>query len=303
MRRWPVWLRWGWTLAVLVAALLAFDSAQVLSRLGRLSASGLIAVLALALLQVVLSAGRWRYTARLLGLPLPWSEAVREYFLASFINQVMPGGVLGDANRALRHGRSTQQSLSALNAVLIERLAGQIVLAGLAILAWWWLMPGDVVARMMEGLQLPGWSLVLAAVMIGLLVACLWSRLAFAIRSFLSALHFALLRPRVLLVQLGVSLPIILCYVGVFLILARDLGMSMPVSLLIPGALALLLAMVLPITVAGWGVRESVAGILWGLMGYSPADGLALSVAYGLVFLVASAPGLVWLWPIRRAVA
>ena len=59
-----------------------------------------LAALALTVPQVVLSAWRWRLTARRIGLSLALWPAVREYYLATFLNQILPGGVLGDATRA-----------------------------------------------------------------------------------------------------------------------------------------------------------------------------------------------------------
>ena len=60
---------------------------------------------------------------------------------------------------------------------------------------------------------------------------------------------------------------------------------------LVPLVAPVLMAMLIPITVAGWGVREGAAAALWGLVGLTPEDGVAISVAYGLLVLVSSAPG------------
>ncbi len=53
----------------------------------------------------------------------------------------------------------------------------------------------------------------------------------------------------------------------------------------------LLLAMVIPVTVAGWGLREGVAAVLWPLAGLPVEQGVALSVGYGLTILLSSLPG------------
>ncbi|WP_330218003.1 hypothetical protein [Marinobacter similis] len=55
--------------------------------------------------------------------------------------------------------------------------------------------------------------------------------------------------------------------------------------------------MVIPLTVAGWGVREGAAAVLWPLAGLPAEQGVALSVAYGALVLISSFPGLaVLLW-------
>jgi hypothetical protein len=53
----------------------------------------------------------------------------------------------------------------------------------------------------------------------------------------------------------------------------------------------LLLAMVVPLTVSGWGVREGVAAILWPLVGLPAEQGVALSVGYGAAVFLVSLPG------------
>jgi len=68
--------------------------------------------------------------------------AMREYYLAGFLNQVLPGGVVGDVNRAWRHARapvgeplSGKATRAIVHAVMLERLSGQLVLLPVAVLA------------------------------------------------------------------------------------------------------------------------------------------------------------------------
>jgi hypothetical protein len=55
------------------------------------------------------------------------------------------------------------------------------------------------------------------------------------------------------------------------------------------------MTMLIPVTVAGWGLRESAAAALWGAVGLTAADGVIVSVAYGLLVLVGSLPGALFL--------
>jgi uncharacterized membrane protein YbhN (UPF0104 family) len=65
----------------------------------------------------------------------------------------------------------------------------------------------------------------------------------------------------------------------------------------------ILLAMIVPLSVAGWGVRESAAAMLFPVVGASAEAGLAASVAFGLVFLSVTLPGgAILLWDMRRRV-
>ncbi len=55
------------------------------------------------------------------------------------------------------------------------------------------------------------------------------------------------------------------------------------------------LLIALPISVAGWGVREGVMVIGLGYAGVLPEEALAISIGYGLCMLLISLPGLI-LW-------
>ena len=61
---------------------------------------------------------------------------------------------------------------------------------------------------------------------------------------------------------------------------------------LVPGAL---LAMSIPISVGGWGLREASAVTLWTMAGLSPGAALASSILYGILSLLGALPGAVFL--------
>ena len=52
-----------------------------------------------------------------------------------------------------------------------------------------------------------------------------------------------------------------------------------------------LLAMSLPLNIAGWGPREGVAAWAFGAAGLTAAQGVATAVTYGVLVLAASLPG------------
>ncbi len=95
----------------------------------------MVLALAISVLQVMLSAWRWQLTAGLIGVPLRFGYALREYYLALLVNQLLPGGVLGDAGRAHRHAGQATSRGSAWRAVVIERASGQVAVALLTLAA------------------------------------------------------------------------------------------------------------------------------------------------------------------------
>ena len=108
------------------------DLAEIIRRFEGLQIKWFVLALVISVFQVLASAWRWTFTAKCLGLQLPLSLAVREYYLAMFLNQVVPGGVIGDVSRAWRHARDLSRNDvspgTAVRAVIIERASGQIAM-------------------------------------------------------------------------------------------------------------------------------------------------------------------------------
>ncbi len=282
-------LRMTVSLGLLALLLTQVDAGAVAARLAALDARWLLPILALTVLQVIASAWRWRFTAARLGLALPLGTAIREYYLATFANQVLPGGVLGDVGRAGRHALASGEPGPAARAVVLERASGQVAAAIIA-----------VAALALAGPMLPSGttSIVLMAVgIIGVLaaVAALRARHqpAGVLATFWRDTKRALLGRGAWLPQLTASLAIAASYVGVYALTGVALD-TPALATWLPLVPLVLLAMVVPVSVAGWGVRESVAAATWTAAGLDPADGIALAIAYGALVLVSSLPGLVF---------
>jgi uncharacterized membrane protein YbhN (UPF0104 family) len=250
------------------------------------------ALLALTL-QTLLSALRWRLTAARLGIGLERWAAVREYYLSQIVNQVLPGGMLGDAGRAYR-ARNEAGLMASGQAVVFERLAGQLALFALfaAGVAGTQLVPG--------GFEGPRWLLPLT---LGLSLCILFvapltalrpsGRVSSALRSLRASFAHTVLAPEVRGHQCALSIGTALCNIAAFACCAAAVGLplSPPAALvLVP---LVLLSMLIPLTVSGWGLREGAAAALLPLAGGSSAAALAASMAFGIAILLAALPGVV----------
>ncbi|MGB3408809.1 MAG: lysylphosphatidylglycerol synthase transmembrane domain-containing protein [Jannaschia sp.] len=238
-------------------------------------------------LQTALSAQRWRVTAAQLGLHLPMRSALREYYLAQVVNQSLPGGVVGDAGRAVR-SRGEAGLLVAAQSVVFERLAGQLgllalLLAGLALGV---LFPGS--------LDWPAWLWTsLATLGAGAVVVTVVASVFARVRGFCRLFAHAVLAPDVRTPQVALSLGTAGCNVVAFAFCAWALDVAMPLVAIVSLVPLILFAMVLPISIGGWGVRESAAALLFPVIGATSAEGVATGVAFGLVFLAIILPGVV----------
>jgi uncharacterized membrane protein YbhN (UPF0104 family) len=261
-----------------------------------------IACLLLVQVQVVISAIRWRVTAGRLGQYLSVPRAVREYYLATLGNLSLPGGVAGDAARIYRNRRPAGVRIVA-QVVMIERLAGQVALVTVAI-AGWLLWP----AMLQVAVPVLAGKLLLAALAFALLMALLaWllagfaaSRIARFVRSFGPALYRTWVAQRQWLVQGVLSLGIVATYLLVFAACALALQQPMSVVAILSIVPLVLLSMVIPLSIGGWGIREAVAATLWPMAGLSPEAGVATSVLYGLVSMLGTIPGALMAWKLSH---
>jgi glycosyltransferase 2 family protein len=58
----------------------------------------------------------------------------------------------------------------------------------------------------------------------------------------------------------------------------------------------------LPISIAGWGVREATMGLAFGYAGLMASEGVNISLLYGAVsFMVGAVGGLVWILSAEKA--
>jgi uncharacterized membrane protein YbhN (UPF0104 family) len=265
----------------------------------------LAAAVAIGGLTTASSAWRWALIARSLGVDLPLRPALAAYYRAQFLNTTLPGGVLGDVHRALRHGRDIGDLALGVRAVVVERLAGLIItliLAAAVLTA----LPSPVRPHLPATAHTPT-ALTLAALTLAALtlaaltLAALTSRASHRSRRPAATrpaptgagghLRTGLSTPRTALGVLLTTAAVLGGHLTTFLLAARTAGATAPLSMLTPLTLLALLAMALPVNIAGWGPREGVAAWAFGAAGLTAAQGVATAVAYGVLALAASLPG------------
>ncbi len=245
--------------------------------------------------QTILSAIRWRLVAARLGVDLAPTAAVAEYYVAIFLNQVLPGGVAGDVTRAARHGSALRKGAQgqvvgqalgqgykvAAKAVIHERMAGQIAMVALSI----------------PGLAL--WRVEAAWGAAGLLVVLLAGAALMPAKGWLGRqvgdFRKSVLAWDGLYTQVILSGIIAGSYVFVFWCCVRALGIPFSAGTALTVLPPALLAMAIPITPAGWGLREAAAVGMWIAAGMDAGDAAAASILYGLVNLAGALPGAAFL--------
>ena len=285
---------WGWArlagaVMTLAALLWRLGTGPFLDGIRTVDARALAAGAGLAVLTTVCCAWRWKIVARGLGVDLPLPAAVAAYYRSLFLNVTLPGGVVGDVHRGLCHGRDVSDLGRGLRAVAWERFAGQVVQAGLTV-AVLLVLPSPVRSSM------PLLTIALVVAVVGVVLAARarpaggrsrWAR----IRSTATGdIRDGLLGERAWL-QIGLASALVVAgNAALFLVAARTAGTTAPPSRMLPLALVVMLAMVLP-GVAGFGPREGAAAWVFSAAGLGAERGVATAVAFGVMVFVASLPG------------
>ena len=298
------WLKLVTSLTLLAALLWALDRHALPLSLSGLRLEFLALAVVFTTLQFFVLSARWAVFANELGVRLGYRRALGEYYLSSLLNQVLPFGVLGDALRVLRHAERVHAgSFSPLStprvllAAALDRISGQAIIVGAA------LASAPELARGIS--RFAGASEHAAAFGIAALLVTA-AALAVAFRRRLSPareLSRDGLRALFSIRSLALHVPLSCVMLGLsgvqFWASARALGFELPLeaaALIVP---PVLLAAALPAFFSGWGVREAAAAALYHLAGLRAAEGVAVSVVFGLVSLVSSLPGLPVLWAAR----
>jgi glycosyltransferase 2 family protein len=286
---------WAWArllggLAILALLVWRVGTGPFLRGLRAVDAPALAAAFAIGMVTTLCSAWRWRLVAGGLGVRLPLPEAMGAYYRSQFLNTTLPGGVVGDVHRAVRHGADIGDVGLSVRAVVLERFAGQVVQIAIAVVLLA-VVPSPV-QRFMPLVAFA--ALTVAAV--GYLTARTWARSgsgrwARVLRTGGSVIRNGVFARRNW-VGIGIASTIVVAgHLATFVLAARTAGAAAPMTRLLPLGLLALLAMAVPLNFAGWGPREGVTAWAFGAAGLTATLGVSTAVTYGVLVLVASLPG------------
>jgi glycosyltransferase 2 family protein len=272
---------------------------EVWLRLARIPAWVIAAFVVLLWIQVWIGAVRWGTVAAAIGAPIDARAANRASFAGFFFSQVLPSAYGGDVYRVYATASAGTKIGNALASVLLDRLLGLagLVLMMLAGLPW---LIAIVPAGWLQGIGLVVLLVVLGAAAAAVLgrygaVQTKGSSLRAVVADAWSAWQAVCTRPRALATAVALAVLVwALSLISTWLLVV-GLGLALSplhVFLLVP---PVRLAMAVPVSIAGWGVREGGFIAMLGLVGVPAQDALALGFATGVLTALASLPGAV-LW-------
>jgi uncharacterized protein (TIRG00374 family) len=223
----------------------------------------LAAAVLVAFLGVVLSAWRWQRVLRLFDSKVPVATLTNHYLAGMFVGNVLPSTIGGDVVRVTRASGSTGSSSDAFGSVVLERLTGFVALPVLV-------FAGFVIRPSLLDADHAWIALVVAGATIGVLAIVLfvaghpriagrfaehenWMRLIGAVHLGVNRLRR---EPRQLVPVLGTAILYQFSVVLMYGLIFRALDMPIPLAGVLAFAPAVLMLQVLPLSLAGLGVRE-----------------------------------------------
>jgi len=285
-RRLPGWvtltLRVAVTVALLAFVLRRLDWRKFIEHLEQCDWRWWFAGLAISVLVQVLAAVRWAALARPIGFPFPVATFVWRFFEGQFFNLCLPSSIGGDVVKAYRLADSTPGRLLAGCTVLADRLTG---LAALGVLA------GTALLSKEFSLGLPA-TLALGASLLAAALATFWLSVGsldrilammpehHAARQFIAQLLPYKMRPSLMTQAVGWSLIVQIGGSVAIALIARALGVNLPMSVWFAVVPLVTLAMTLPISMLGFGIREQGLQLLLEPYHVKPDEAFAIGLLW-----------------------
>lgn len=308
----------------LISALLARADLPDLGR--RLASAGVLTLVVGSLCVFALSviaAARWKIVLAEFRHALAFAAVWRYTAIGMFFSQLLPSGIGGDGLRIWYARRAGLPLGVAIGTVLVDRIIGLLGLLLLVILGLPYLLSLHISDILVTVISISAVVLALGIaaflsvdhLMAGM-AALLWRRTwtAYLQRPFLSRLQAELARTAKDTRRLLKALPhgpstVVLSLINqialglVVLYLARSMSLSLSPAAAVFLFPPVLLLSAMPISLAGWGIREGAMVLVFSLAGLEADASLSVSVLFGVCMLLSGLPGgFIWLLT-RRDIA
>lgn len=250
-----------------------------------------------------LAAYRWRAISKLLIFDESLSFYVKSYFKGSFFNQVLPSSIGGDAVRVIDLTACGYDKKEAFYGVFVDRVVG---LVGLLVL-------NLISTILFFGTFSNSFSLLIISISLagiaGFASLFFLNKIAFLQNyKFLNLFHRLANRLNKLYVQKHILIKHIFISVCVHLLtvmaiyaIALSIDAKLNLQTLLIAIPPVFLLMIVPLSLAGWGIREgAMVGILM-LVYEDKTKILAISILYGLLLILSALPGsYFWIKGVRK---
>ena len=302
LRRWSLRLLRAAAAAVLMGvALRNVDLHSQIARWRAVDALHMVAVCLLIIAGQAVSAVRWRLLARPLSISLSVRQAFKLNMVGMFFNLAFPTSIGGDALKALLLVRHTGRSVESVMTVLMARLLGFAAL----------LLIGLTAGFLFGSALLPRRTLATVAVVAGLLAtgvgllvrssqASRWlgsgaGMVARTVRRAVMAGQLLARNPVPLARALALSVVIQFLSIHAYYEASRAIGVRGPYADFLVFIPLIIMATMIPISIAGLGLRENAFVLLFQHSGIDPSSSVSISLTWFFAYVLVSACGIIFL--------
>ena len=293
--------------ALLYLALRKVNLSELGSRIDVASLGWIGMAIAVTFLQIFVGVLRWREISAECGAPLATKQAMRFNLIGTFFNQTLPSSIGGDAVRLWLVARSGAGWRAATYSIFVDRAIGLIALAVIIVasLPWSYSLIRDPHGR--SALLFVDFAALAGGMGFLVLGRLPWPWLKrwwgthhlYACSVIANRVIFSRERgPKVAVLSLLVHVLAVVIAWCVVQSIAAPVVFSQIFQLVPP----VMLITMLPISIAGWGVREATMGLAFGYAGLAANEGVNISLLFGAVsFIVGAFGGLVWVFSAEKA--
>jgi len=250
----------------------------------------IILIIGISFGQHLLSAYRWMYVSKFTNLNINFKNSLKYYYIASFMNNILPGGIPGDLYRIYCTSDNKKEIFKmgkSFQSVIFERLSGQIMLffVFIASLTIYFLTNQKYIAFL---------YLILPTTLIFFLMKYLIKyniKKYFGTKDITKNFHMLFTGP-IFWNHIILSFFVVASYILIYIISAISLGLEIDYLAFLVFTPIILFSMTLPVSIGGWGVREVTALLVSFLIGLSASASISVSIIYGILNLICSLPGL-----------
>lgn len=242
---------------------------------------------------------RWQSIIQASGARFKFRAAAGTTLVGWFFNQVLPSSVGGDAFRVWYAYRFGIDLRIATQSVVYDRISALIAVTVLLLLSIPWLSSFFSSTEPLVSILVFVFVLVVGSAFLLTADKTVAFMLPASLRSHIE--EFSRTARTVFLSRTGVKtivLSLIILFgvaLGVWL-LARSMQIQLGLAQALVLMPVILFITAIPISIAGWGLRESAMVFVFGMIGMPAESAFALSVSFGLAMMVTGLPGGVVWW-------
>lgn len=267
---------------------------ELLPYFEKISVTGFVLAIAVQFSASLLVAWRWYLIMCTLEFRVPLSFYVKSYLKGLVFNQVLPTTIGGDAYRMIETAQLGYGKKDAVLGILVDRVygfAGLVILSLISLPFAYSLLPTNVFYIIFT---------INIIFIVGLIVLLWLQRISIPfLRTVFDVVRDLSLRvvqsvgsKNSFLIKTILMITPNFLTICVFFILARTLGVNGNLSDFLVIVPSILVLTIIPISLAGWGVREGAMVFLGGLIGIARPEAFAISLLYGFILILNSMPGL-----------